>query len=134
MRKSIMMSAAAAALLAAASALVLLPSRNAAAETDVYINAVDLDIKPAEMAKFLELVKENGASAVKEPGCREFNIVVSRTDPNHVFLFEVYDSEAALATHRTTDHYKKYAADTANMVAGRNVRAMSLVAFNSKGH
>jgi quinol monooxygenase YgiN len=48
-----------------------------------------------------------------------------------VFLFEVYDNEAALTAHRNTDHFKKYAATTANMVADRNVRAMSM---NSKGH
>jgi (4S)-4-hydroxy-5-phosphonooxypentane-2,3-dione isomerase len=51
-----------------------------------------------------------------------------------VFLFEVYDNEAALAAHRNTEHFKKYAAMTANMVADRNVRAMSVIAMNSKGH
>jgi quinol monooxygenase YgiN len=94
--------------------------------------AVDLDINPA--AKFLEFVKENGAASVKEPGCREFNISVLAKDPNHVFLYEVYDNEAALNAHRTTDHFKKFAAATANMVTGRNVRALSPVAFNSKAH
>jgi (4S)-4-hydroxy-5-phosphonooxypentane-2,3-dione isomerase len=54
--------------------------------------------------------------------------------PNHVFLFEVYDNEAALAAHRNTEHFKKYAATTANMVADRNARAMSVIAMNSKGH
>jgi quinol monooxygenase YgiN len=47
---------------------------------------------------------------------------------------EVYDSEAALQAHRATDHFKAYAATTANMVAKREVRAMSPVALNSKGH
>ena len=35
---------------------------------------INLDIKPGDMPKFIEAVKENGANAVKEPGCREFNI------------------------------------------------------------
>ena len=55
-------------------------------------------------------------------------------DPNHVFLYEVYDNEAALNAHRATDHFKKFAATTADMVAKRDVRAMSVVAFNAKGH
>jgi (4S)-4-hydroxy-5-phosphonooxypentane-2,3-dione isomerase len=135
MRKSVLMSVAAVALSAGISMFVSMPSRDAAAQSaGVYINAVDLDIAPAEMAKFIDAVKENGANAVKEPGCREFNITVLANNPNHVFLYEVYDNEAALTAHRATDHFKKFAATTASMVTGRNVRAMSLIAFNSKGH
>ena len=134
--KSALMSIAAAGLLAGAALFVPLPSRDAAAQTagGVYINAVDLVVIPSEMPKFLEAIKENGANAVKEPGCREFNITVLANNPNHVFLYEVYDNEAALAAHRNTDHFKKYSAATANMIADRSVRAMSVVAFNSKGH
>jgi (4S)-4-hydroxy-5-phosphonooxypentane-2,3-dione isomerase len=135
MRKSVYLSAAAAALLLAGAALLQLPGREAAAQAGgVYINAVDLDINPADMPKFIELIKENGAAAVTEPGCREFNISVLAKDPNHVFLYEVYENEAALNTHRATDHFKKYAAATKDMVTGRNVRGMSPVAFNAKGH
>ena len=135
MRKSVLMSAAALALAAGASMFVSLPSRDAAAQSSgVYINAVDLVIVPSEMAKFIEAIKENGANAVKEPGCREFNISVLANRPNHVFLYEVYDNEAALNTHRATEHFKKYQATTASMVADRNVRGMTPIAFNSKGH
>jgi (4S)-4-hydroxy-5-phosphonooxypentane-2,3-dione isomerase len=135
MRKSVCLSAAAAAVLLAGAARLQLPGREASAQAGgVYINAVDLDINPADTAKFLEAVKENGAASVKEPGCREFNISVLAKDPNHVFLYEVYDNEAALNSHRTTDHFKKFAAATANMVAGRNVRVLSPIAFNAKGH
>jgi autoinducer 2-degrading protein len=135
MRKSDYICAVAAALLLAGAALLQLPGREAAAQAGgVYINAVDLDINPADMPKFIELIKENGAAAVTEPGCREFNISVLAKDPNHVFLYEVYENEAALNTHRATDHFKKYAAATKDMVTGRNVRGMSPVAFNAKGH
>jgi quinol monooxygenase YgiN len=39
-----------------------------------------------------------------------------------------------LNTHRATEHFKKYLATTASMVADRNVRGMTPIAFNSKGH
>jgi (4S)-4-hydroxy-5-phosphonooxypentane-2,3-dione isomerase len=130
--KSLLASAAAVALLASAS-LVILQNRHAAAEAGgVYINAVDLVIVPSEMAKFVDAIKENGANAVKEPGCREFNITVLNGNPNHVFLYEVYDNEAALEAHRQTPHFKKYQATTQGMVADRSVRAMSVIAMNSK--
>jgi (4S)-4-hydroxy-5-phosphonooxypentane-2,3-dione isomerase len=145
MRKSILMSVAAMALVAGGAMLGAMQGRDAGfdgllstpatAETGgVYVNAVDLVIIPDQMSKFVEAIKENGANAVKEPGCREFNITVLANRPNHVFLYEVYDNEAALASHRNTEHFKKFVATTANMVADRNVRAMSVIAFNSKEH
>ena len=135
MRKLTLVSAAAIALVAGASVTMILPNRDAAAQAGgVYINAVDLVVIPSEMQKFLEAIKENGANAVKEPGCREFNITVLANNPNHVFLYEVYDNAAALDAHRQTEHFKKFQTTTANMIVDRNVRAMSLIAFNSKSH
>jgi quinol monooxygenase YgiN len=107
--------------------------RAAAQSGPMYINLVELDIVPAEIDKFMAAIKENGAAAVKEPGCRVFDIAVSSKDPNHILLFEVYDNAAALDAHRTTDHFKKYQGTTANMVAKRDVRAFSSVAMNTKG-
>lgn len=126
----------AAVVLALAVWLIALPpsgERTAAQSGALFINLVELDIVPAEIDKYLAAIKENGAASVKEPGCREFNIVVSTKDPHHVVLFEVYDSPAALDLHRTTDHFKKYQATTANMVAKREARAFSSVAMNTKG-
>lgn len=130
--KPVLASAAVATLIAAA-ALTLAPSRHAAAEAEgLYINAVDLVIVPSEIDKFMEAVKENGANAVKEPGCRFFNISVLQSNPNHVFLYEVYDNAAALEAHRQTPHFKKFAATTKDMVADRLVRPLTAVALNAK--
>lgn len=123
----------AAAMAIVVAAFLAMPSQRVSAQSDgPIVNAIDLDIAPAELDKYLAAVKENGAATVKEPGCREFNIMVSATDPNHVFLFEVYDNDAAAQAHRTTEHFKKYAATTANMVTARNVRPMKPIAFNLK--
>ena len=35
------------------------------------------------------------ASVADEPGCREFNVYEIGATPNHLFLYEVYDDEAA---------------------------------------
>src|SRR5260370_27416615 len=135
MSKSAWMSATAIALLAAAAMLLSDPSPRASAQSaPTYVNAVDLGIVPEHRETFLAAIKENGAATVKEPGCQRFDILVLASNPNHVFLYEVYDNEAALQSHRNTDHFKKYAATTANMVAKREVRAMSPVALNAKGH
>jgi quinol monooxygenase YgiN len=121
------------------AAWLLLPLRGheAAAQPGPYlVNAVNLDIVPADFDKFIEAAKENGAASTKDPGCREFNILVADNDPHHVFFFEVYDNAAALAAleaHRATDHFKKYIATTKDMVAKREVRQFSSVAMNLAG-
>jgi (4S)-4-hydroxy-5-phosphonooxypentane-2,3-dione isomerase len=97
-----------------------------------YINAVDIDVVPGQIDAYLAALKENGAASVHEPGCHEFNITVSQKDPNHVFIFEVYDNAAAFEAHRATDHFKKYAATTKDMVAKRDARALTSVAMNMK--
>jgi autoinducer 2-degrading protein len=134
MLKQITIPAAAVALAVTAWMLLPLRGHEAAAQAGpLLINAVNLDIKPDDTAKFLDALKENGAAAVKEPGCREFNITVGKDDPNHVFIFEVYDNAAALDAHRATDHFKSYAAATKDMVAKRDVKQFSSVAMNMKG-
>ena len=135
MPKSVLLSAAAVAFVLAGGIMLSMPGERAAAQSAAtLVNAIDLDIAPAEMEKFLAAIKENGAASVKEPGCRQFDIMVLASNPNHVFLYEVYDNEAAAQAHRNTDHFKKYQATTANMVTGRSVRPMKPVAFNSKAH
>ena len=131
MRKSI--SAAAATLAISATCFILLPAsqRVEAQSAGMYVNAVDLDILPAERDNFLAAIKENGAASVAEPGCKRFDILNLASDPNHFLLYEVYENEAALKAHRETDHFKKFAAAAAKMVAKRDPRAMTVIASNA---
>jgi autoinducer 2-degrading protein len=99
-----------------------------------YINLVELVIVPSELPKFLELAKENAATTIMDPGVREFNIMQLASNPNHLVIYEVYENEAALMTHRAADHFKKYLAATASMVADRNVRPMAAVDLHSNAH
>ena len=118
MFRSIWVAAAASALLAASAIVLPMPGQRVAAQSaGMFVNAVDLDIVPAERENYLAAIKENGAAAAREPGCRRFDILNLSSDPNHFLLYEVYDNEAAFKAHRETEHFKKYAATTAKMVA-----------------
>ena len=131
MRKSIIVPAAAVAI--AVGTWMFLPMRGheAAAQAGPYIvNAINLDIAPDQFDKFMEAAKENAAASTKDPGCREFNIVVSKDDPHHIMFFEVYDNAAALDVHRATDHFKKYQAATKDMVTKRDVKRFFSVSMN----
>jgi (4S)-4-hydroxy-5-phosphonooxypentane-2,3-dione isomerase len=127
-------SIAAATLAISTACIVLLPAnqRVEAQSAGMFVNAVDLDIIPAERDNFIAAIKENGAAAAKEPGCHRFDILNLASDPNHFLLYEVYDNEAAFQAHRATDHFKKYAATTGNMVAKRDARTMSVIASNAQ--
>jgi autoinducer 2-degrading protein len=135
MKKSIWMPFAALAVCAAFAMLLPISGERASAQAGgLYINAVDLDIVPAQRDAYLAAIKENSMAAIQEPGCKEFDILVLADDPNYLFLFEVYENEAAFQTHRASEHFKKYAALTANMVAKRVARPMSAIGTNAKPH
>jgi autoinducer 2-degrading protein len=126
----------AAAIALAVMASVLLPphGRTALAQSGPFlINAVEYDVVPGQIDNFLAALKENAEASVKEPGCRELNISVSQKDPNHVFIYEVYNDAAAAEAHTATDHFKKYKAATAGMTTKREAKSYSSVAMNIKG-
>ena len=133
MLKSVMVTGAVA-LSAAAWMLLPLPGHEARAESGgLLINAVEYDVVPGQVDKFLAALTENGAASVKEPGCREFDVAVSQNDPNHVFILEVYENAAAAEAHTQTDHFKKYKAATAGMTTKREAKPLRSVAMYMKG-
>jgi len=134
MRKSIIVPVAALALAVGVLTLVPMRGHEAAAQAGPYfVNSINLDIVPDQFDKFMEAAKANAAASVKDPGCREFNVLVAQDDPHHVVFFEVYDNAAALDAHRATDHYKAFQAATKDMVAKRDLKRLSSVAMNLKG-
>jgi autoinducer 2-degrading protein len=96
------------------------------------VSAVDLEIVPEHLTKFLEALKENGAATIKEPGCLRYDIVQSTANQNQIFIYEVYADEAAVAFHRGTPHFKKYQEVTKDMVSKRQSRPMVSVASFTK--
>jgi (4S)-4-hydroxy-5-phosphonooxypentane-2,3-dione isomerase len=118
----------------AAGAAVGLHSDSAAAQNAaLLVNTAEIDIVPGKMDQFLAALKENAAAAVKEAGCREFDVVVSKNDPNHILTFVVFDSPAALEAHRKTDAYKKFRTVTKGMIAKNANQQFTSIAMNSKG-
>src|SRR5262245_65528503 len=111
----------------------LLPMRGqqATAQPGSHILVVEFDIVPAEIDKFMTAIKELGAAAVNELGCRQFSIAVSQKDPNHVLLFEVWDSAAAVDAQFATARFTNYQRTTANKVAQPAIRTCSPTAMQA---
>jgi (4S)-4-hydroxy-5-phosphonooxypentane-2,3-dione isomerase len=93
-----------------------------------YVVTVEFDIDPAQLAAFMPLMSENAKASLRdEKGCRHFDVCRPRDVPNRVFLYEIYDDEAAFQAHLQTDHFKAFAAATKDMITARKIVACDLV-------
>jgi len=93
-----------------------------------YVITVDFAIKPESYDQFLTLVRDNAAHSMhSERGCRRFDVCVPEDGSSRVFLYEIYEDEAALKAHLQTTHFKSFAAATAQMVRERTIIAMKLL-------
>ena len=61
---------------------------------------------------------ELGATAIR---CQRFDISLPEDNDNQVRLYEVYTDQAAFDRHVATEHMKEFRADTASMVASREL-------------
>jgi quinol monooxygenase YgiN len=80
---------------------------------------VNIRVKPENVDGFMAKLKENALAARKEPGCRQFEVLVDPQDKTKVVLFEVYADQKAFDVHQATPHFKKYLAEAVPLVASR---------------
>jgi (4S)-4-hydroxy-5-phosphonooxypentane-2,3-dione isomerase len=85
----------------------------------MFVLQVNIRIKPENVEAFMKQALENAGEARKEPGCRQFDVLVDPTDKTKVMLYEVYDNEKAFQTHQQTPHFKKYVAEAVPLLASR---------------
>jgi quinol monooxygenase YgiN len=94
-----------------------------------YVITVEFDIVPAQFDTFMRLVAENAeASRRDEPGCRRFDVCRPHDSENCVFLYEIYDDEAAFQAHLQTAHFKSFAVATTDMITARKIVACDWIA------
>jgi (4S)-4-hydroxy-5-phosphonooxypentane-2,3-dione isomerase len=84
-----------------------------------FVLVVNIKIKPENVDVWMKKAAENAREARKEPGCRQFEVLVDPNDKAKVMLFEVYDDEKAFEAHQQTPHFKKYLAEAVPLLAAR---------------
>ena len=87
---------------------------------------VKVHVKEDCIEKFKEVTFYNSENARKEPGNLRFDVIQSSEEPNLFFLYEVYQSDEAIAYHRTTEHYNKWADTTKGMMAKPRERVIGV--------
>jgi (4S)-4-hydroxy-5-phosphonooxypentane-2,3-dione isomerase len=90
-----------------------------------FVLLVNIRIKPENVERFMKGIAENARAARKEPGCRQFEVLVDAKDKTRIVLFEVYDDEKAFEAHQATPHFKKYLADAVPLLASRERQVLS---------
>ena len=94
-----------------------------------FVLLVNIRIRPENVDRFMKALAENARAARKEPGCRQFDVLVDPKEKTKVVLFEVYDDEKAFEAHQATPHFKKYLADAVPLLASRERQTLSKVAL-----
>jgi quinol monooxygenase YgiN len=115
--------------------LVLALSLPAAASAAPYVVTVDFGTAPENFERFKAMMDENAkASVANEPGCREFNVYELATTPSHLFLYEVYDDEAAFQAHLAAAHYRHFKEISDPIITSRGgTRGTMLVSYHKPG-
>jgi len=115
-----------------ALSLVLALALPAAASAAGYVVTVDFGTAPENFDRFKTMMSQNArASVADEPGCREFNVYEIAATPNHLFLYEVYDDEAAFQQHLAAPHYKHFKEASDPIITSRGgTRGTMLVSFH----
>jgi quinol monooxygenase YgiN len=85
----------------------------------MFVLQVNIRIKPENVDTFMAKLAANASEARKEPGCKQFEVLVDPKDRAAIMLYEVYKDEAAFETHQQTAHFKKYVAEAVPMLASR---------------
>ena len=85
----------------------------------MFVLVVNIRIKPENVERFMPLVLANAREARKEPGCKQFDVLVDPKDKTKVMLYEIYNDEKAFEAHQQTPHFKKYVAEAVPLLASR---------------
>ena len=75
----------------------------------MYIIVAAIEIKEGFKEQYINGLIENANSAVKdEPGCLRFDVIQDANDDNKIWVYEVYNDEAAFQAHTQSPHFLKF--------------------------
>ncbi len=99
----------------------------------MYCLILKTQLAPGSFDKFMEAMRINAAASVQdEPDCLVFDVIQDAADPDLVYLYELYRDEAALAHHKTTEHYLQSRPLLAECIVKQEVMKGHMVCGNNK--
>jgi (4S)-4-hydroxy-5-phosphonooxypentane-2,3-dione isomerase len=72
------------------------------------LTCVHVSVKTEFIDDFIKATILNYTETRKEPGNLRFDVIQQENLPNKFILYEAFESEEAVAFHKTTAHYAKW--------------------------
>jgi LDH2 family malate/lactate/ureidoglycolate dehydrogenase/quinol monooxygenase YgiN len=89
-----------------------------------HIILVEFKLRSGARPRFVELVRANAASSLRdEPGCQRFDVFVPDSG-NDVVLYEEYSNRAAFDEHCRSLHFRLFDVEIATMVESKRVTVL----------
>jgi quinol monooxygenase YgiN len=98
-----------------------------------YVITVDFQLHPGRLQEFLPLMLDNAEkSRTLEPGCHRFDVLLPAGETDRVFLYEIYQDEAAFQAHLKTAHFIEFDAATRSLIKDRRIGKLWIENDNGK--
>ena len=99
----------------------------------MFVVCVEFEIMPRHLDDFLVAMRKNAAqSFADEVGCQQFDVCQDQQNPNIIFLYEIYDDEAAFEAHKAAPHYHEFNHAIDGMVVKKSVRFLQDISHHSR--
>ena len=94
----------------------------------MYVIVAEFTVVAERAGDFLDAIKINaGHSVAREPGCRQFDVCVGTERGELIYLYEVYDDEAAFQAHIKTEHFHVFNEAVGDWVVHKTVTAYNRI-------
>jgi (4S)-4-hydroxy-5-phosphonooxypentane-2,3-dione isomerase len=81
------------------------------------VTLVHIWVKDQFVDDFIRATIDNHENTIKEPGNIRFDFLSDTNDKTKFVLYEVFESEEAVAAHKTTTHYLRWRDAVADWMA-----------------
>jgi len=83
----------------------------------MYVVSVTVFVNPGQEQAFVDATLENARNTRTEPGNVRFDVSQVADEPARFLLYEVYQDPDGFKAHQQTEHYLKWKATVADMMA-----------------
>ncbi len=89
----------------------------------MFVVTVDFQIHPGQMDGFMVGMQANAkASLDLEENCLQFDVCISTSNPDQVFLYEVYRRAEDFTAHLQMPHFLEFNRESAPQVISKTVK------------
>jgi len=76
-----------------------------------------VNVKPESVDAFIKATILNHRGTLAEPGNLRFDVLRNAEEPCRFMIYEAFESDEAVAFHKTTDHYREWRDAVKDMMA-----------------